>query len=461
MTLTTGLDAGSRLNLAELDRRHLIHPNLHSAVSDRTVMVRGLGCRLWDVEDTEYLDATGGLWLVQIGHGRDQIADVAARQMRDLGYFTSFWEFSNEKSIALAAKLVAITPGDLPRVFFTSGGSESVETAIKIARLYHHRQGHPERRWILSRQFAYHGVGYGSGTATGLDDYHLGYGKPLPEIEHLTAPYAYHEEFFDGQPPTDFLIAELESAIARIGAGNIAAMIGEPVMGAGGLIIPPNDYWPRMREVLRRHDILMIADEVVTGFGRMGSLFASGEAGMDPDILVLAKGITSGYMPLGAVMMRDDIGASIASGAGFHHGFTYFGHPVACAVALENIDIIEREGLPAEARRKERLLLDELEPLLDHPLVGDVRGRGLVAGVEFVSDKQTREPFEFVPGNGIEDVLRREYHVIARQLGPVVAVSPPLVITEAEIKRLGSAMRDAVSRLRPDGTFKPATDGNK
>jgi PLP-dependent transaminase len=228
------------------------------------------------------------------------------------------------------------------------------------------------------------------------------------------------------------------------------------VMGAGGLIIPPDDYWPRMREVLRRHDILMIADEVVTGFGRTGLMFASGEAGMDPDILVLAKGITSGYMPLGAVMMRDDIGETIAGGAGFHHGFTYFGHPVACAVALENIDIIEREGLPAEARRKEPLLLAELEPLLDHPLVGDVRGRGLAAGVEFVADKKTREPFEFVAGQGLEDVLRREYHVIARQLGPVVAVSPPLVISEAEIKRLGTAMRDAVSRLQPDGTFTPA-----
>lgn len=456
MTLTAGRNAGLRGDLADLDRRHLIHPNLHGAVSDRTVMVRGLGCRLWDVDDTEYLDATGGLWLVQIGHGREEMAEAAAQQMRKLGYFTSFWEFSNDKSVELAAKLAEIVPGDLPRVFFTSGGSESVESAIKIARLFHYRQGRPERRWILSRQFAYHGVGYGSGTATGLDDYHKGYGKPLPEIEHLTAPYAYHEEFFDGQPPTDFLIAELEATIDRLGAGNIAAMIGEPIMGAGGLIIPPDDYWPRVREVLRRNGILMIADEVVTGFGRTGSLFASGEAGMDADILVLAKGITSGYMPLGAVLMRDDIGDTLAGGEGFHHGFTYFGHPVACAVALENISIIERESLAAEAGRKEGLLRAEMEPLLANPLVGDIRGRGLAAGVEFVGDRTTREPFNFVAGLGLEDLLRREYNVIARQLGPVLAVSPPLIISEAEIQRLGAALREAVGRLRPDGTFDPA-----
>ncbi|WNM35715.1 aspartate aminotransferase family protein [Streptomyces sp. Li-HN-5-11] len=446
-------DIPSSAELAKLDRSHLIHPNLHGSISDRCVMVRGRGCRLWDADGAEYLDATGGLWLVQIGHGREEMAEAAAWQMRDLGYFTSFWEFSNDKSIELARKLVEIVPGDLSRVFYTSGGSESNETAIKIARLYHYRRGEPERRWILSRQFAYHGVGYGSGTATGLDDYHTGYGKPLPEIEHLTAPYAYHEEFFDGQDPTDFLVAELEATIERIGAHRIAAMIGEPIQGAGGLILPPDDYWPRIREVLRRHDILMIADEVVTGFGRTGEWFASGSAGMDPDIVVLAKGITSGYMPLGAVLMREEIGEAVAGGPGFHHGFTYFGHPVACAVALENIRILEEEALPDAAQRNQDKLLAELEPLRDHPLVGDIRGKGLCAGVEFVADRATREPFEFVAGKGLEDLLRKEYHVIARQLGPVVAVSPPLVVTDDELQQLGAAFRDAVARLRPDGTF--------
>ncbi len=211
-----------------------------------------------------------------------------------------------------------------------------------------------------------------------------------------------------------------------------------------------------MREVLKRHGILMIADEVVTGFGRLGHLFASGEAGMDPDILCLAKGLTSGYTPLGAVLMSDEIGDVVAGEDGFHHGFTFYGHPVSCAVALENIDIIIREDLPAEAARKGEMLLAELEPLKDHPLVGDIRGKGLMVGVEFVSDKQTREPFEFPVGAGVADLMRDEHRVIVRELGNIVATSPPLVISDDEVRRLGAAMRDAIGRLRTDGTFADA-----
>ena len=439
--------------LVELDRKHLIHPGLHGSINERRVMVRGQGSTLWDADGTEYLDATGGLWLVQIGHGREEIAEVAARQMTELAYFTCFWEFSNDKAVELAEKLVEITPGNLPRVFYTSGGSESNETAIKAARLYFFRRGQPQRRWILSRQFGYHGASYGSVTATGIDEYHHGFGLGIPEVELLTAPYPYHEELYNGQPVTDFLVAELEATIDRIGAENIAAMIGEPAIGAGGVIIPPDDYWPRIRQVLKRHGILLIADEVVTAFGRLGSMFASAEAGMEPDILCLAKGMTSGYIPLGAVLMSDSIGEMIAGEDGFHHGFTFYGHPVSCAVALANIDIITRESLPAEAARKGELLLSELEPLKDHPLVGEVRGKGLMVGVEFVADQETREPFEFRVGAGVADLMRDEHHVIVRELGPVVATSPPLVITDEEIHRLGASMRNAIGRLRPDGSF--------
>nr|WP_314142166.1 aspartate aminotransferase family protein [uncultured Rhodococcus sp.] len=437
--------------LVELDRKHIVHPNLHGSIDDRCVIVKGDGCRLWDSEGTEYLDGTGGLWLVQVGHGRTEIADVASRQMRELGYFTSFWEFSNDKSIELAEKLVDIVPGNMSRVHYTSGGSESNESAIKAARLFHHRRGNPERSWILSRRQAYHGVGYGSGAATGLEDYHHGFGPSLPGFVHLSAPDPYHAEAYGGLDATDFLVAELENTIAEVGAQNIAAMIAEPIMGAGGMIIPPDDYWPRMRKVLRRNGILMIADEVVTGFGRTGQWFASDI--MEPDMVVLAKGITSGYMPLGAVLMSEEIGAVIAGGEGFHHGFTYFGHPVSCAVALENIAILERENLPAAAKSKESLLLAELAPLLDNPLVGDIRGRGMCAGIELVADRELRTPFPFVAGKGLEDLLRREHHVIARQLGPVLAVSPPLVMSEPELAHLGAALRDAVGRLRPDGSI--------
>jgi putrescine aminotransferase len=439
--------------LTEADREFLIHPNLNGGIRNRCVLVRGEGCRLWDADGTEYLDATGGLWLSQVGHGREELAEAAAEQIRRLEYFTSFWEFSNDQAIELAEKLAELAPGNQKRSFFTSGGSESNETAIKIVRVYHRRRGEPERTWILSRRWAYHGVGYGSGSATGIPDYRDGIGPLLPHFEHLTPAYPYRAELFDGQDPTDFLIAELEATIARIGAGKIAAMIGEPVMGAGGLIVPPDDYWPRVREVLKRHGILLIADEVVTGFGRTGTWFASGEMGMDADIVVMAKGITSGYVPLGAVLVRDDIGEIIAGGEGFHHGFTYYGHPVACAVALKNIEILDREGLPARAREAGELLMRELQPLRDLPVVGDVRGRGLMVGIECVTDRATREPLELVTGQGVDEAVRREHGVIVRQLGPVVAISPPLVISDDQVRRVASALIDTLSRLQPDGTF--------
>jgi putrescine aminotransferase len=439
--------------LSRVDRELLIHPNLHGAVDQRTVWVRGEGCRLWDADGVEHLDCTGGLWLSQVGHGREELAEAAAEQMRRLEYFTCFWDFSNDRAIELAEKLAAMAPGNQKRTFYASGGSEANETAIKVARLFHHRNGQPERTWILSRHGAYHGVGYGSGTATGIPDYHHGIGELLPHVEHLTPAYPYRKELFDGQDPTDFLVAELEATIERIGPERIAAMIGEPVMGAGGLMVPPDDYWPRIHAVLARHDILMIADEVVTGFGRTGTMFASQEMGMDADIVVLAKGITSGYVPLGAVLMRDDIGAAIAGEEGFHHGFTYYGHPVACAVALKNIEIIEREGLPARAAEAGGLLMRELQPLWELPVVGDIRGHGLMAAVELVADRDTRAPLEFPIGNDPADLIQREHRVIVRQLGPVLAMSPPLVISDDQVRRLAAAVTDVVSRVRPDGMF--------
>jgi PLP-dependent transaminase len=441
--------------LAELDRKHLIHPNLSGAVANRCVLVRGEGCRLWDADGTEYLDATGGLWLCQVGHGRRELAEAAARQIEHLEYFTSFWDFSNDQAIELAVKLAEITPAGLTHTFFTSGGSESNETAIKIARLYHGRRGETDRDWIIARRSGYHGVGYGSGTATGIDVFHAGVGPMLPHVEHVTPPYPYRAELYDGQDPTDFLIRELEATIERLGPKRVAAMIGEPVMGAGGVMLPPDDYWPRVREVLNRHGILLIADEVVTGFGRTGVLFASEQMGMEPDILSVAKGISSGYVPLGAVVMRSDIGELIGGGEGFHHGFTYFGHPVACAVALANIDIIEREGLVDAARRTGDLLLSELAPLAELPAVGEVRGRGMFVGIELVADKETREPIALT-GDLVEDVMRRDHGVIVRNIGPVVAMSPPLVMSEEEAHQLVAATRDVLERLSPDGTIAAA-----
>ena len=435
----SSVDAQTSAALAALDRRHLIHPNLPGGEDERCVLVRGEGCRLWDADGRELLDATGGLWLTQVGHGRPELARVAAEQIERLEYFTSFWEFSNEPSIRLAARLAELAPDGLERVFFTSGGSESNDTAIKAARLYHHRRGEPGRTWIIARRNAYHGVAYGSGSATGFDEYHSGVGPMLPHVAHVAPPWPYRGE------GTDFLLRELEETIERLGPDQVAAMIGEPIMGVGGVLIPPDDYWPRVRELLDAHGILLIADEVVTGFGRTGAWFASEAMGMRPDIVVTAKGITSGYAPLGAVLIRDDIGELIASGEGFHHGFTYFGHPVSCAIAGANLDILEREQLVDGAVRRGALLKAELEPLAELPIVGEIRGRGLMVGIEL----------EVTVGPVSMSVLtRRDYGVIVREVDNTIVLSPPLVISDEEIRRAAAAVRDALGRLGPDGTFR-------
>jgi len=449
---TTPVGAQTGAELAALDRRHLIHPNLPGGEHERCVMVRGEGCRLWDAEGREMLDATGGLWLTQVGHGRRELAAVAGAQTQQLEYFTSFWEFSNDQSIRLAARLAELAPAGLERVFFTSGGSESNDTAIKVARLYHHRQGDRERTWIIARRHAYHGVGYGSGSVTGFDEYHDGVGPMMPHVAHVTPTWPYRSELFGGVDPSDFLLRELEETIECIGPGRVAAMIGEPIMGVGGVLIPPEDYWPRVRELLDRHGILLIADEVVTGFGRTGAWLASEAFGMRPDMIVLAKGLTSGYAPLGAVLIRDDVGEVIASGEGFHHGFTYFGHPVACAIASENLDILEREDLVDGAVRRGELLRAELAPLAELPIVGEIRGRGLMVGIELVADRATRAPLAVGPLS-VSVVTRSDHGVIVREVGHTIVLSPPLVITDDEIRQAAAAVRDVIGRLRPDGTF--------
>jgi adenosylmethionine-8-amino-7-oxononanoate aminotransferase len=454
MPMTDVAAATVATQLADLDRAHIVHPNLPSSVAERTVFVRGQGARLWDAEGREYLDATGGLWLTQIGHGRREIAEVAAAQIERLEYFTSFWDFSNDQAIRLAARLASLAPDGLDRVFFTNGGSEGNETAIKAARLYHHERGEPERTWILSRRDAYHGLGYGSGSATGFDVYHHGFGPLVPDVEHLTPAWPYRTELFGGADPTDFLLAEMEAAIERIGPGRVAAMIGEPIMGVAGAILPPDDYWPRVRELLSAHGILLIADEVVTGFGRTGVWFASESYGMRPDLVVTAKGLTSGYAPLGAVLMRGEIADAITAGDhGFPHGFTYNGHPVCCAIAMENLAILEREELLPRAREMGDAIAERVAPLAQLPVVGEIRHRGMMLGIELVADRERRTPLP-IHGLGILDVIRAETGVIMRDVGHTVVCSPPLVLTEEQADRLADALASVLERLQPDGTVR-------
>ena len=447
----------SGAELSDLDRRHLIHPFQRGDVTDRIVMVRGSGAQVWDADGNEYLDATGGgNWHSHIGHGRREIGEVAAAQMAELEYFTNFLEFSNERAIRLAAKLASLAPENINRIFFTSGGSEGVDTAFKAARLYHGRRGEPDRTWFLARHFAYHGATYGSGTATGFPPMQMGVGPNLPHVEKLMPPYVYRSEFFGGQDPTDFLVAELEATIERIGAGNIAAMIGEPVMAGGGVLTPPADYWPRVREVLSRNGILLIADEVVTGYGRLGSWFDSPGRGMQPDIITTAKGIASGYAALGAVLMSDEVAELVAGGPGLFHGYTFSAHPVSCAIALENFAIMEREGLHENALRIGEWFREDLAPAGELDTVGDIRVAGAMAALEIVSDRESRTAMDWMLVEKVAFSIRRTHGVIVRPYGNMLVVAPPLVFTRDQVRQASLALVETLAELGVDGQLAAA-----
>jgi adenosylmethionine-8-amino-7-oxononanoate aminotransferase len=346
--------------------------------------------------------------------------------MERLEYFTSFWEFSNDRAIELAERLVSISPPKQTHVYFTSGGSEGNEAALKLSRYAHWRRGETDRTWILARSQAYHGVGYGSGTATGFQVYHDGFGPMLPHVRHLTQPWPYRVELFDGADPTDFCIRELEQAIAEIGPENIAAFIGEPVMGVAGMLVPPDDYWPRVQELLREHGITFIFDEVVSAYGRVGRWFAAEHFGVEPDIIVTAKGITSGYSPLGAVLISDEIAEAV----------------------------IEHEGLLERARQTGAYILERFGELTELPVVGEVRGVGMMHAVELVADRETREPLPMHAAP--QDVIRRETGVIVRDCQHNLVISPPLIMSRDEADEVVDAMRAVLERTRPSGDITPA-----
>src|SRR5215213_1053385 len=382
--------------LVAQDKAHLLHPLSNLRVlrdNGPLVMVRGEDVFLWDSDGKRYIDAFAGLWNVNIGHGRAELADVAAAQMREVAFVPNFFGLASPPPIELATRLAELFPGDLNHFQFTSGGAESNETALKIARYYWWLRGESEKVTILSRKMAYHGIAMGALAATGIPTYHEGFGPTVPGFVHLTPPYQYrHGEGMSEEEFISSLVRELEETIEREGADTIAAMIGEPVQGAGGVVVPPQGYWAAIAPVLKKHDILLIFDEVICGFGRTGTMFGMQQYGVTPDVVSFAKGITSGYVPLGGVGVSDEVWDTLSTpDRMFMHGFTYSGHPVACAVALPNIDIIERERLPENAGRGGTYLLNELHDRLDdHPNVGNVRGKGLMLFVELVADKDTK-----------------------------------------------------------------------
>ena len=374
--------------------------------------------------------------------------------MGTLEYFTSFWEFSNDKAIALAQRLAGLAPAPINHVYFTSGGSEGNEAALKMARYFHYRNSQPERTWIIARTNAYHGISYGGGSATGFDIYHDGFGPMLPHVTHVSPAWPYRSDLYGCQDPTDFLIAELEDTIARIGPDKIAAMIGEPIMGVGGMLVPPDDYWPRVRALLDQHGILLIFDEVVTAYGRVGEWFAAQHFGVDPDIIITAKGITSGYIPLGAVLVSDVVAEVLGRDHGFPMGYTYNGHPTAAAVALANLDIIAGEGLLEAAKTIGAYLHAGLATLDDLEIVGEVRYVGMMHAVELVADRNTRAPLPMLQPM-LPDVIRRETGVIVRDCAHNLVLSPPLVMSQDEADRAVAAMRKVLMRTDPSGVIRP------
>jgi PLP-dependent transaminase len=415
--------------LGELDRAHLLHPHaIVGRAEEPIVWSRGHGALLWDSDGNEYIDGTCGLWLCAVGHGRAELAEAAAAQMRTLEFYASFWDFSNEPSIELAAKLSELSPPGLDHVFFTNGGSEGIETAIKLVRLCHYAQGAPERSIILSRKAAYHGVGSASLAATGIPPLQQGFAPLAPGFHFLSTPTT--------STPTDDLIDELEQTIAQLGADRIAAMVGEPVMGVGGMIPPPEGYWPRVQAVLREHGILLILDEVVTAYGRTGFWFAAERYGLEPDVIVTAKALTSGYIPMGAVLIHDRV-VDLLEGTPFRHGFTFNGHPTGAAVALANLAIIEREGLLARALDVGERMLSRLLPAAQLGVVAEVRGVGAMLGIELMPDHDA----------GPVAAAARRNGVIVRASGQKIVLSPPLVIEEEQADRIADVLLQELSAL--------------
>lgn len=418
--------------LTRLDHAHVIHPHATIGRPEAPVVfVRGEGALLWDIEGRRYVDGTCGLWQCAVGHGRRELTDVAADQMARLEFYPSFWDFSNEPAIRLAARLADLAPETISRVFFTNGGSEGVETAIKMARLAWHAQGQTDRTVILSRQGAYHGMGAASLAATGIPKLKEGFGPPAPGFVHLGIPHARAID----EDPTETLTAELRDAIQEIGPERIAAFIGEPVLGVGGMIPPPEGYWEAVQQILNQHGILLILDEVVTAFGRTGYWFAAERYGIRPDLIVTAKALTSGYVPMGAVLVGDRI-FDMLDGVPFRHGFTYNGHQVGAAVALTNLDIIEREGLAQRAVEIGERALKGLRSLENLSAVAEVRGVGLMLGIEIEGDEADR----------VATAARRA-GVIVRATGNKVVMSPPLVIEPEQADQIVEVVGEEVSKL--------------
>ncbi len=417
------------------------------AEKEPLVVVSGDGATVTtDVGDT-YIDVHGALWLANVGYGRTEIADAVYDQMKRLSWFPSFDGMANDAALNLAERLIGLADREnMSRVFFSSGGSEANETAIKMSRQYWRLKGKAQKYKIISRHRAYHGVSMGALSATGIPENRKNFEPLVPGFRHIEAPYCYRCPFeLDVESCGLMCAKELERTIEFEDPDTVAAFIGEPVMGAGGMLVPPDGYWQEIRRICDEHDVLIIADEVVTGFGRTGTMFGGRHWDLVPDIMVFAKALTSGYQPLGATLVNEDIFSAYlgkyGEGKEFLHGTTYAGHPAACAAAMANLDIIQREGLVEQAREKGEYLLAGLEELRRFPRVGDVSALGLMARLELVEDADTRAPLPPADrtGSAVSEKLL-DHNIILRPLGDTLTFSPPLVIEYEQIDRVLEAI---------------------
>ncbi len=428
--------------LQAIDAAHHLHPftdhkDLRGAGS--RMIVRADGPFIYDSEGNEILDGMAGLWCVNVGYGRAELAEAAYRQMKELPYYNSFFRCSTPSAVLLAGKIAEIAPPGLGQVFFGSSGSESNDTAVRLVRHYWALEGKPQKNRIISRQMAYHGSTIAGTSLGGMEGMHGQLHGAVPNIVHVMMPYAF-ELKLPGESDHDFGLRaarSVEQAILEAGPDNVAAFIGEPIQGAGGVKIPPASYWPEVQRICRRYDVLLMLDEVITGYGRTGAWFAAQSMGIEPDTITTAKALTSGYLPLSALLVGDRIASTVIDKGGeFFHGYTYSGHPVACAVGLENLAIIEREGMIARIRDDTgpyfaAALAERVAP---HPLVGEVRSFGFLGAIEIVADKATNARF---PEPGAAAVVVRD-HAIAngmmlRATGDTMILSPPLIWTRETI----------------------------
>lgn len=452
--------------LQALDAAHHMHPFTHGdqlSAKGARIITRAKGVTLTDSEGNNILDGMGGLWCVNIGYGRKELADVAARQMLELPFYNTFFQTSHVPVIALSAKLAELAPSHLNHIFYAGSGSEANDTNIRMVRTYWAELGQPERNIIISRKNAYHGSSVGSGSLGGMSGMHAQGGLPIPNIHHIDQPHWYAEG--GDMDPEAFGLArarQLEEKIEELGAHRVAAFIAEPVQGAGGVIIPPDSYWPEIQRICDKYGILLIADEVICGFGRTGNWFGSQTYDIRPDIMTIAKGLSSGYAPIGGSIVSDRV-AEVINACEFNHGYTYSGHPVSCAVALENLRILEEEKIIERvAQDTGPYLKEKWETLAEHPMVGEARIIGMMGSLALTPHKTSRAKFASEAGTAGYICRERCFanNLIMRHVGDRMIISPPLVISKPEIdtliERAWMSLDQAEKQIRDEGLMQAA-----